>query len=143
MKIKNNKGVTLISLSIYVVAMLAVIAVIATFKSNIDEQIDSMGEYTSVVPEINKMNMYMLGEANIENNKVLRKNAEGTYIAFSSGNDYMFNNNNIYKNSIKILSDVKNCTFEIGKENNNDVLYVNFEVGNEESVSKKLKYVIK
>jgi len=143
MELKNNKGVTLVSLAVYVVLMLAVVAAVAAFKNNIDENIDSMGEYTSVVPEINKMNMYMLGETNIENNKVLKRNSDGTYIAFSSGNEYLFSDNNLYKNSIKILTNINSCTFEVGKENNNDVLYVNFELGGDEVVDKTLKYVMK
>ena len=143
MEWKNNKGVTLVSLAVYVVLMLAVVAAVAAFKNNIDENIDSMGEYTSVVPEINKMNMYMLGETNIENNKVLKRNSDGTYIAFSSGNEYLFSDNNLYKNSIKILTNINSCTFEVGKENNNDVLYVNFELGGDEVVDKTLKYVMK
>ena len=142
MNIKNDRGVTLISLTIYVVLMLAVVAVMAGFKDNIDKTLKTMGEYASVVPEINKMHMYMLDEANIENNKILKRNSDGTYVEFTSGNKYLFSENKVYKNSVRILTDVSNCTFEVGQENNNDVLYVNLEVGSGKSVSKKLRYVM-
>ena len=142
MNIKNDRGVTLISLTIYVVLMLAVVAVMAGFKDNVDKTLKTMGEYASVVPEINKMHMYMLDEANIENNKILKRNSDGTYVEFTSGNKYLFSENKVYKNSVRILSDVSNCTFEVGQENNNDVLYVNLEVGSGKSVSKKLRYVM-
>ncbi len=142
MNIKNDRGVTLISLTIYVVLMLAVVAVMAGFKDNVDKTLKTMGEYASVVPEINKMHMYMLDEANIENNKILKRNSDGTYVEFTSGNKYLFSDNKIYKNSVRILSDVSNCTFEIGQENSNDVLYVNLELDDGKSVSKKLRYVM-
>ena len=142
MNIKNDRGVTLISLTIYVVLMLAVVAVMAGFKDNVDKTLKTMGEYASVVPEINKMHMYMLDEANIENNKILKRNSDGTYVEFTSGNKYLFSENKVYKNSVRIQSDVSNCTFEIGQENNNDVLYVNLELDDGKSVSKKLRYVM-
>ena len=143
MNLKSNKGITLISLAMYLILMLAVIGVIAGFKANIDATLDSMGEYTSLVPEFDKMHMYMLDEVNIDNNKVLKRSSDGRYIEFSSGNKYMFSEDKIYKNSVRIFSDIKNCTFEIGKENNNDVLYVNLELGDKDTVSKRLKYVMK
>ena len=61
MNIKSTKGITLVSLVIYVVIMLMLIAIIATFKNNIDKNLEAIGEYTSLVPEINKVHMYMLG----------------------------------------------------------------------------------
>lgn len=143
MNIKNNNGVTLVALAIYVVLMLAVITVIGVFKSNVDKTIDSMGEYTSLVPEINKMHMYMLDEVNIENNKIAKRSSDGTYIEFTSGNKYLFNEGKIYKNSVLIFSDISNCNFEVDKENNNDVLYVNLELGDTNFISKKLKYIMK
>lgn len=142
MNFKNNNGITLISLIIYVVIMLMIIALVATFKTNIDKTLDSVGEYTSVVPQINKIHSYMLGETSLENNKILKRNATGSYIEFSSGNNYSFAHNNLYKNSIKILSSVDSCSFETGNENNNNVLYVNVQITGEKPINKTLKYVM-
>jgi len=141
MKRNNNRGITMISLTVYVVIIGIVISILAAFKNNIDDSLDSMSEYTSVVPEFNKMHMYMLDEVNQENNKVVKRNSEGTYIEFSSGNTYIFSDNKIFKNNVKIYSDVENCTFELGKENGNEVLYVNLSLGLEEKIGKQFKYV--
>ena len=141
MNIKSTKGITLVSLVIYVVIMLMLIAIIATFKNNKDKNLEAIGEYTSLVPEINKVHMYMLGEVNIEDNKVLKRNSSGSYIEFSSGNSYMFSNGSLYKNSVKILSDIKGCSFQVGTENNNDVLYVYVSLG-DELQNKQLKYAM-
>lgn len=142
MNIKSNKGVTLVSLGVYVILMLAIVAILSTFKDNIETSIDNMEGYISEVPEINKMHMYMLGETNVENNKISKKNADGTYIEFTSGNSYMFKDNKIYKNSVIIFSDITNCTFDVKEENNHNVLYVNLQLGNEDGINKKLKYVM-
>ena len=141
MNIKSTKGITLVSLVIYVVIMLMLIAIIATFKNNIDKNLEAIGEYTSLVPEINKVHMYMLGEVNIEDNKVLKRNSSGSYIEFSSGNTYMFSDGSLYKNSVKILSDIRGGSFQVGTENNNEVLYVNLNLG-DELQNKQLKYVM-
>ncbi len=141
MNIKNTNGITLVSLVIYVVIMLMLIAIIAVFKNNIDKNLDSIGEYTSLVPIIDEVHMYMLGEVNIENNKVLKRNSSGSYIEFSSGNTYMFSDGSLYKNSVKILSDIRGGSFQVGTENNNEVLYVNLNLG-DELQNKQLKYVM-
>lgn len=141
MDFRNTKGITLVSLVIYVVIMLMLIAIIAVFKNNIDENIDSMGEYTSLVPKINKVHMYMLDEVNLKNNKVLKRNSSGSYIEFSSGNSYMFSDGSLYKNSVKVLSDIIDGSFQVETENNNEVLYVNLSLG-DELQDKQLKYVM-
>lgn len=141
MDFRNTKGITLVSLVIYVVIMLMLIAIIAVFKNNIDENIDSMGEYTSLVPKINKVHMYMLDEVNLKDNKVLKRNSSGSYIEFSSGNSYMFSDGSLYKNSVKVLSDIIGGSFKVETENNNEVLYVNLSLG-DELQDKQLKYVM-
>lgn len=141
MDFRNTKGITLVSLVIYVVIMLMLIAIIAVFKNNIDKNIDSMGEYTSLVPQINKVHMYMLGEVNIKDNKVLKRNSSGSYIEFSSGNSYMFSDGSLYKNSVKVLSDIIGGSFQVKTENNNEVLYVNLSL-DDKLQNKQLKYII-
>ena len=142
MDFRNTKGITLVSLVIYVVIMLMLIAIIAVFKNNIDKNIDSMGEYTSLVPQINKVHMYMLDEVNIKDNKVLKRNSSGSYIEFSSGNSYMFSDGSLYKNSVEVLSDIIGGSFQVETENNNEVLYVNLSL-DDKLQNKQLKYVIK
>ena len=142
MDFRNTKGITLVSLVIYVVIMLMLIAIIAVFKNNIDENIDSMGEYTSLVPKINKVHMYMLDEVNLKDNKVLKRNSSGSYIEFSSGNNYMFSDGSLYKNSVEVLSDIIGGSFQVETEENNEVLYVNLSL-DDKLQNKQLKYVIK
>ena len=139
---KNNKGITLISLTIYVIIFIMVIGMLSIFKRNLDDTLDDMGEYTSLVPEFNKVHMYMLDELSAADNKVVKRNSDGSYIEFSSGNSYLFSDNKIFKNNVKIFSNIDSCLFEVVKENNSDVLYVHISFGEYDVVYKEFKYVI-
>lgn len=115
---KSEKGITLISLIIYVIGMAIVIALVSTltsyFYKNID--IDSVSNYTS---EYTKFTSVILDEINKEGNKIIESkstNKNGkqvNYIIFSSGNQYTFmeENNSIYKNNIKICQNIELCKF--------------------------------
>ena len=118
---KNNRGITLTSLIIYIIGMTLVIATITTlttyFYKNVNiEEIsdDSATQYTKFTSifteEINK-------ESNrVVDSKILKDeggNTEESYIIFSSGNQYTFKkvNKSIYKNNIKICENIETCDF--------------------------------
>ena len=95
MNFKSEKGITLTSLIIYVIAMLITIAIVTAvtgyFKKNVEmdiEQYTFYGEFT-------KFQSFFTDEVNREKNKILEiSNGETensrSYIAFSSGNQYTF-----------------------------------------------------
>lgn len=114
---KNNKGVTLTSLIIFVIGFIMIIAIISNitsfFYSNIDiSKIndDSLVQYTRFSSIFSK-------EINIENNYIIdcktftENEKKVSYIIFSTGNQYTFKNNSIYKNKIKICTNVDDCDF--------------------------------
>lgn len=116
---KNNKGITLTSLIIYVIGMLIVVATISTltsyFYKNIDIETisdDSTTQYTKFssifLDEINKSSNTVIDCKTVKENDV-----KISYIIFSSGNQYTFKseNNSIYKNKIKICSNIDDCDF--------------------------------
>lgn len=114
---KNNRGVTLTSLIIYIIGMAIVIGVISTltsfFYKNIDVSKindDSGTQYTKFssvfLEEINKENNYV-----IDCKTVVENDKKTSYIIFSTGNQYTFKNNSIYKNKIKICQNIDDCDF--------------------------------
>ena len=115
---KSNKGITLTSLIIYVVAMTIVVTTISTLStyfysnmSNIDAGTDGAMAYTA-------FNMYFSQEINTKNNYVISSEGKNNYIVFSkTGNQYTFKNNAIYRNQVKICNGIENCTFEVLKSN--------------------------
>ncbi len=137
---KNEKGVTLISLTVYVIVMalvVGVLAIITTFfyKNTIDiKDIDPITEYTT-------FNTFITDEANHSNIKVLE--CKDNYIVFDNGVQYTFiaANKGIYRNKVKICSGIEKCSFETGIEGGNDVIKVVFKAQGQSK--KNITYTLK
>ena len=132
---KSQKGITLISLTIYVLVMaivVGVVAIISTFfysnMNNTTQDLDPITEYT-------KFNSFFSDEVNHSNIKILDcgTTEDGQkYIAFDNGIQYTFipENQGIYRNQVKIAKGVTNCTFTRNIKNGKDVVEVVFQAGN-------------
>lgn len=136
---KSEKGITLISLTVYLIAMVIVVAVVAVvsgyFYKNtkgLKENIDPIGEYT-------KFNAFFSEELNHENIKVLECNTKNkqteqkeSYIVFDDGVQYTFikENKGIYRNKVKICREIEDCDFTYEIINGKAVVIVNFTAGN-------------
>ena len=132
---KSQKGITLISLTIYVLVMaivVGVVAIISTFfysnMNNTTQDLDPITEYT-------KFNSFFSDEVNHSNIKILDcgTTEDGqNYIAFDNGVQYTFipENQGIYRNQVKIAKGVTNCTFTRNIKNGKDVVEVVFQAGN-------------
>lgn len=137
---KNEKGVTLISLTVYIIVMalvVGVLAIITTFfyKNTIDiKDIDPITEYIT-------FNTFITDEINHSNIKVLE--CKDNYIVFSNGVQYTFipANKGIYRNKVKICRGIENCSFETGRENENDVIRVVFKAQGQSK--KNITYTLK
>lgn len=119
---KSEKGVTLISVIIYVIAMLIIIAVITVLTSYFYTNVDINSASEDLNQQYTKFNSYFTEEVNRKGNKILEigetqnNEEEGPqkYIIFSSGNQYTYvpANQGIYMNTVKISENITNCTFE-------------------------------
>lgn len=115
---KNNRGITLTSLIIYVIGMVIVVSLIATlttfFYKNVN--VDNISKDTT---QYTKFSNLFLDEINKKDNDIVEcKTTEEdgqkiSYIIFSDGNQYTYKaeNKSIYKNKIKICKDVEECEF--------------------------------
>lgn len=116
---KNNRGITLTSLIIYLIGMVIVIGIIATLTSFFYKNINIQDIYYDTTTQYTKFSSIFSDEINTENNFVIDcktsmdNGIKISYIIFSSGNQYTFNseNNSIYKNKIKICENVDDCDF--------------------------------
>ena len=113
---KNNKGITLTSLIIYVIGMTIMVGTIATLTSFFYKNIN-IGSINNDTTQYTKFSSIFSEEINRKDNSVVKckelGNDETSYIIFSSGNQYTFNKNSksIYKNNIKICEDIEKCGF--------------------------------
>ncbi len=134
---KNQNGITLISLLVYVIVMIIVIGVMSSIINSFYENTDTIKADTEDIIEFNKFNTYFLKEIKKNNNSV--DNIQDNYILFTSGNSFSYSNSSIYYNNTVICRDVKNITFSFPESENRDIINVNIEFDN---FQKSLNYKI-
>ena len=140
---KKEKGVTLISLTIYVVVMVLVIALIAVITSFFYNNVINIDKEAVELAELNKLNLYMIEETEEEGNSIETISSDGKKITFNNGNAYTIQDNGIYQNSIRICKDVNTKVTEFAKikEKGKEILKVYYET--ETGIGRSLEYVVK
>lgn len=131
---KNNRGVTLMSVMIYVIGMTIVLGVMATlisfFYNNVD--VNSINDNSST--QYTKFSSVFVEEINQENNYIIdcktfgENNDKISYIIFSSGNQYTFmkESGSVYKNSVRICDNIEDCDFSYSLVDSKYFVKVNF-----------------
>lgn len=131
---KSEKGITLISITIYVIAMAIVVGVVAIISTFFYSNMTGTEQDFNPITEYTKFNSFFSDEANHSNIKVLEcgttENGQN-YIVFDNGVQYTFipENQGIYRNHVKIANGVTNCTFTRNIKNGKDVVVVLFQAG--------------
>ena len=85
--------------------------------------------------------MYFLEDIKEEGNQVARVDENGKYISFSNGNTYIFQDNHIYKNKVKICDNVTDFKVEKQKDGKETVT-VFIKIGDNMEFSKTTQYVM-
>lgn len=121
---RSDRGITLTSLIIYVIGMIIVVGIIATFTSffyknvNIEDINKDATQYT-------KFSSLFLEDINKDSNYVV--DCKTNYIIFASGNQYTFLNGTLYKNEFKICDNVERCDFSYSFKDSKYFITVNFK----------------
>lgn len=128
---KSNKGITLISLIIYIIGLTIILALIATLTSFFNKNI-SVKDINSDTTQYTKFSSIFLEETSNKNNSVItcKSITDGiSYIVFSSGNQYTFDENSksIYKNNFKICENVEVCDFSYTFVDSKYKIKINFK----------------
>lgn len=132
---KSQKGITLISLTVYVIVMAIVVGVVAIISTFFYSNINDTNVDINPITEYTKFNSFFSDEVNHANIKILdcdTTNDGQNYIVFDNGVQYTFipENQGVYRNQVKIAKGVTNCTFTRNIQNGKDVVEVVFEAGN-------------
>lgn len=139
---KNNKGVTLSSLVIYITLIFVVLAILMRITTYFSGNIKDMAD-VDFETEFNKLNLYLLDESKEVGNEIVEI-VEGITVYFSNGNRYSYNSeeNVIYLNdSIKICENVEYCLFEQKTAlNGKSIIAVTIEI---DDTTKTEEYVMK
>lgn len=142
---KSEKGITVSSLVVYVIALTIIVGTIATITKYYYGNINKLSSNTSSMEEITKFNTYITEEVNKASNIIYDCNTQNSgendnYVIFYNANDkdetnpksgytqYTFKNKSIYLNKIKICSNIDDCKFEDVSDTNNYKLKVTLTV---------------
>ena len=147
---KSEKGITLISMTIYVIVMLIIVTVMVILTSYFYGNVDVNSTETKLNQQYTKFNSYFTEEVNKKGNKVMgigetedaTNNSKQQYILFSSGNQYTFvpENKAIYVNNVKIAEDITDCTFS--KVEQNDKVIIAVTIKGDNNFTKFTKYTL-
>lgn len=126
---KSQKGITLISLTVYIIVMVIVVAIVSVISAYFYTNINSVSDIITPMTEYTKFNSFFSDEANHTNIKVLE--CKENYIVFDNGVQYTFvaENKGIYRNKVKIAKEVESCTFEYKIKNGKNVVVINLKIG--------------
>ena len=110
---KSQKGITLISLTIYIIVMVILVGVITTLTTYFYKNVNTSSEQDDINKQYTKFLSYFSEEVNKEGNEIVEISNDKTYIIFSDGNQYTFveDNDSIYQGMIKIASNIDDCKF--------------------------------
>lgn len=142
---KSQKGVTLTSLTIYIVIIFIVLAILATVTSNFQSGIKEINQKGTEASEINKFNVYFLQEVKKQGNDIIGINENS--ITFSTKNKYEYDSNKgiinlIEENkTIKIAEDIESCEFRKNIENGKTIVTVEIKPKNSDETS-TIEYVL-
>ena len=139
---KEEKGVTLGSITIYVIALLIIVGLISTVTTFFYSNIVNVNDNSKSMAEITKFNLYFLQDMKKSNNKIVSVADDNTRISFSSGNVYKFQDNSIYQNKVKICENVRNAQFKLEESNNKKIVVVLLSIGDNMEVTRTTRYVL-
>ena len=140
---RNENGITLSSLLLYVIVMIMVVGVMSSVSSMFYNNINNLDGRTDEISKFNNFNNYFVKEIKTPNNAIDRIADDNSYILFKSGNSFSFRNNSIYYNDLNIANNVNNVTFtyydDVNINKNHDIVTVNVEF---EKYSKQISYKV-
>lgn len=148
---KNQNGITMSGLVVYIVVTFIVIAILTTLTVNYRSTIKNMDEDSKYASDYSKFNLYFLEETtkkgnNIEeiedNNKI--KFESGIEFNYSSESKVIFLNEDREegepKRTIKLIENVEKCSFNEKKDNGKKIIVVTIQIGKSEE--KTMKYTL-
>lgn len=138
---KVEKGVTLVSLTIYIIAMTIVIAVISMISTYFFKNTRTVLKDVEPITEQTRFSSFFTDEVNRSNSKILA--CDKYYVIFDNGVQYTFvpENKGIYRNQAKICRGVEDCQFERTIKNGKDVITVTMKM--EKLGEKKIDYTLR
>ena len=138
---KSEKGITLISLTIYIIVMMIVVAMVSMISTYFYSNTKNLNNNINPLTEYTKFNSFFTEEVNHANLKVLECGED--YLVFDNGVQYSYiiENKGVYRNHVKICKNVTKCIFESKIKNGKNVITVTMKIGTAEE--RNIEYTLK
>ena len=132
---KSDKGVTLITLTIYVIVSIAMVGIITIVSGAFMSSLRDSDFYNEPIAEYTAFNSYFSEQVNHPGIEVLQ--CRDNYVVFSDGVQYSFikANKGIYKDRVKICWNIDSCRFSQSEENGKTVITVQFNAGGQNRIT--------
>ena len=140
---KQNKGVTLITLMMYVIITLIVLGILGALNLNFRSNLKNVNSNTAQDVEFDKLNVQLLKEIKTENNFIETATATKASITFANGNKYTYSDAEeavFLNDNIKIAENIKSCAFSVENTDTEQVLKVRTLIGDKGQIT---EYVMK
>ena len=125
---KNENGITMISLIIYIIIMVLIISTIANISASFYSNLNEFDNDSESAVAFSKFNMYFLKDIKQENTQI--NNIDNNYIILSVGDEivqYSVQNNSLYRNKVKICGNVRDVSIMSGE--NSKVINIYLKIG--------------
>lgn len=138
---KSQKGVTLLGLVMYVIAFAVIAGIVGTITSFFYSNTQSMNDTAASLGEFNKFNLELVSESKRDGNKIYSISNDNTRVVFTSGTVFTFiaNDKSVYKDRIKICSNVVDCQFNRSYQEEKEILSAYLEFDN---LARTVEYVM-
>ena len=137
---KSQRGITLISLTIYIIVLVMVIAMVSVVSSYFFKNMNQAIATINPLTEYTKLDSFLTEEVNHKNIKVLE--CEDDYIVFDNDVQYTFipENQGVYRNMVKICEDVQKCTFKNIVTNGKEAIMIRIQIGT--ANAREVEYIL-
>lgn len=145
--LKSEKGITLISLTVYIIVMLIVLGIMQTISSFFYGNLNLIRDSAKYASEFDRFNSYIITD--VKNNT--KVSVSSNTIIFEDGTTYIYSEEDegIYRGQTKVASHIK--SFNVSKKTitiNNvdkDILTVNIIIGNSTKnlLNKQIDYTLR
>lgn len=144
-RLKNEKGVTLTSLVIYILVFSIIVGVMTTISAYFFSNVKGVVDTPRYISELNKFVMFFAADVKNYSEAIVTDTA----IRFVGGPIYQYQNNMIYRDGVIISKYVINCKFTLSEYTANSVtkniVNVNTQIGrsNEDSSTNSIDFTLK
>lgn len=127
MKIKSQKGVTLVSVIIYIIGMVIMATVIGTITIYFYNNLTKTSDVSKASIEYSKFNTFFLNDVKEQNNRLVRVD-DNKLIQFSNGASYLYENNTVYRGDVRICGNVSDFTIAPNTQDEKQVIEILMEI---------------